>query len=122
MIAHRILVVEDNDDAREMLAELLAVRGHATRTAHDATTALAIAVDFQPTIALLDIGLPITDGYDLAIRLRALSGLEQLHIVAVTGYGQAEDRRRSTAAGIDVHLVKPVDLAALTAAFAIDRG
>ncbi|MDQ3368576.1 MAG: response regulator [Myxococcota bacterium] len=122
MVAHRILVIEDNDDAREMLAELLAVRGYATRTAHDAPTALAIAADFQPTIALLDIGLPITDGYDLAIRLRALAGLDQLHIVAVTGYGRAEDRRRSSAAGIDVHLVKPVDLAALTAAFVTTRG
>ncbi|MBA3395694.1 MAG: response regulator [Deltaproteobacteria bacterium] len=114
---HRILVVEDNDDAREMLADLLSARGYATCAAPDADRALALAVDFQPTIALLDIGLPSTDGYDLARRLREVTGLEELRIVAVTGYGQEADRRRSREAGIDVHLVKPVELAVLTAAF-----
>ncbi len=114
---HRILLVEDNDDAREMLADLLSARGYATCAAADADRALALAIDFQPTIALLDIGLPSSDGYDLARRLRAVTGLAELRIVAVTGYGQEADRRRSREAGIDVHLVKPVELSVLTAAF-----
>lgn len=115
--AGRILVVEDHDDARELLADLLAMRGYETCAVGDAGAALAVAGEFAPTIAVIDIGLPGIDGYDLARRLRAVPGLAELRIVAVTGYGNESDRRRSAAAGIDVHLLKPVDLAALTAAF-----
>ena len=89
-------------------------RGYATRVAHDGPAALLAAVEFRPHTALLDIGLPVMDGFELGRRLRA-EFHERLHLVAVTGYGQDADRQRSRDAGFDVHLVKPIGLSALTA-------
>jgi CheY-like chemotaxis protein len=104
----RILVVDDNADAARLLADSLSVLGHGTRVAHDGPVALRIAEEYRPDAALVDIGLPVMDGYELARRLRALPGLERVCLIAVTGYGQSEDRARSREAGFDAHLVKPV--------------
>jgi signal transduction histidine kinase len=109
----RVLVVDDNQDAAQSLACLLELEGHEVRTAHDGTAALETARAFPPDVVLLDIGLPGLDGYQVARRLRELLGLEQALLVAVTGYGQEEDRRRAEEAGFDHHLAKPVDLEAL---------
>jgi CheY-like chemotaxis protein len=106
----RVLVVDDNADAAELLAEVLQTRGHATRVAYDAISALAMAARFAPEVALLDLGLPEMDGYELARRIRALPGSGGLRLIALTGYGQSNDRRRSSEAGFDDHLVKPVDI------------
>ena len=114
----RILVVDDNVDAAQMLAEVLGQKGYETRTAYDPPAALRIASDFMPDVALLDIGLPVMDGYELAAHLRALPGLGGVKLIALTGYGQASDRQRTRDAGFHHHLVKPVDLDALEAAVA----
>jgi signal transduction histidine kinase/ActR/RegA family two-component response regulator len=111
----RILVVDDNEDGAEMLAEALTGKGYDTRVAHDAPTALRIAAEFAPNVAFLDIGLPVMDGYELAVHLREIPGLATLRLVAVTGYGQASDRQRTREAGFHHHLVKPVDMDALDA-------
>jgi CheY-like chemotaxis protein len=115
----RALVVDDNQDAAEMLSEALAMKGYETRVAHDGPAALRICEQFRPAIALLDIGLPVMDGYELAGRLRKISGMKQLRLIAVTGYGQEADRQRSRAAGFDQRLVKPIDLEALGSALAL---
>jgi PAS domain S-box-containing protein len=109
-LATRVLIVDDNADALEMLAEMLRFQGYQTYAATDADSALALAREVQPTIALLDIGLPIIDGYELGHRLRAIPGLQDIELIAVTGYGQPSDHARSTAAGFVAHLVKPVDI------------
>lgn len=106
--ARRILVVDDNSDAAETTALLLASAGHDVRVAQDGSQALALAMEFSPEIVFLDIGLPRMDGYEVARRLRQLAGLQQILLIAVTGYGRDEDRRRSEAAGFNYHLVKPV--------------
>jgi len=113
--AARILVVDDNEDGAEMLAAVLAGKGYDTRVAHDAPTALRVAAEFSPDIAFLDIGLPVMDGYELASHLRELPGLAGVRLIALTGYGQESDRRRTRAAGFHHHLVKPVDIAAIEA-------
>jgi CheY-like chemotaxis protein len=106
----RILIVDDNLDAAESLAICLELKGHRTRRAGDGESALAIAAEFQPQTAILDIGLPGMDGYELARCLRAQtrSGPTPL-LVAVTGWGAEEDRQRAQDAGFDLHLVKPID-------------
>jgi signal transduction histidine kinase/DNA-binding response OmpR family regulator len=109
----RILVVDDNRDAAELLADALGARGHETRVAFDAPGALQIAGDFAPELALLDIGLPVMDGYELGRRLREIHGCELTRLVAVTGYGHDNDRALSRDAGFDVHLVKPINLRGL---------
>lgn len=112
----RVLVVDDNADAAESLAMLLDLQGHTTRVALSGQEALEAVTEFRPDVALLDLGLPKLDGYELAARLRALPQLRGLRLVALTGYGRSEDRQRTRAAGFDDHLVKPVDLATLTRA------
>jgi signal transduction histidine kinase/DNA-binding response OmpR family regulator len=110
----RVLIVDDNEDAALMLAEFLVELGHEVRTAHDGPSAIEVAGGFRPTICLVDIGLPVMDGYEVARRLRQLEQLpDNIHLVALTGYGQETDRRRSREAGFDGHLVKPVDLEVL---------
>jgi signal transduction histidine kinase/GAF domain-containing protein len=106
---HHILVVDDNEDAAELLAYALEAIGHVTATAADGTSALLAFQDFPADVAILDIGLPLMDGYELAARLRTLD--PELHLIALTGYGQASDRERALRAGFNRHLVKPVDLA-----------
>jgi CheY-like chemotaxis protein len=107
--AGRVLVVDDNRDAAEGLGDLLTDLGYVTQVSFDGPSALAAAPDFTPQVALVDIGLPVMDGYEVARRLRKLPGMAKLRLVAVTGYGQPSDRERSQAAGFDEHLVKPVD-------------
>jgi signal transduction histidine kinase/ActR/RegA family two-component response regulator len=109
----RVLVVDDNVDAAELLAALLTSMGYEPAVANDAKLALTIAADFRPDVALLDIGLPIIDGYHLAEQLRLVPSCANTLLVAVTGYGQPEDRQRSTRAGFAHHLVKPVPIDAL---------
>ena len=108
--APRILIVDDNVDAADTLSDALTDAGFATMIAHDGPDALRIAEDFRPLLAVLDIGLPVMDGYELAGRLRALPTLGTLRLVALTGYGRPEDRARASAAGFDEHLVKPITL------------
>ncbi|HVR98064.1 MAG TPA: ATP-binding protein [Thermoanaerobaculia bacterium] len=108
--SRRILVVDDNVDSAESLALLLQLYGHQARLAHDGVTGLEEARSFLPDVVLLDIGLPRLDGYSVARRLRQEPGLDHVTLIAMTGYGQEEDRRRSKDAGFDHHLVKPVDL------------
>ncbi|HTV00668.1 MAG TPA: ATP-binding protein, partial [Luteitalea sp.] len=112
-VPHRVLVVDDNEDGAAMLAAILTARGHVVAVAHDAPTALERAAEFRPDVALLDIGLPVMDGHELAVKIRQIPGLADVRLVALTGYGQPGDRARSRAAGFDAHLVKPVDLAAI---------
>src|SRR5262249_23133689 len=109
----RILLVDDNVDAAESLSMLLGLQGHEVRVAHDGQTALRAAEEFQPEVVLLDIGLPRMDGNEVARRLRERPESAGMLLVALTGYGQDEDRRRSQEAGFNAHLLKPVDLAAL---------
>jgi PAS domain S-box-containing protein len=106
----RVLIVDDNADSAETLAILLRRFGHEVRTAADGASALELARREPPDVALLDIGLPIMDGLELARRMREDLGLTRAYLIALTGYGQEEDRRKSRAAGFDAHLVKPVDL------------
>ena len=109
----RILVVDDNEDAADLLAGLLRAWGHVVEVAYDGPSALKLLEGFTPRLALLDIGLPAMDGYELARRLRAQPKLGELGLVAVTGYGQAKDREAASEAGFDAHIVKPVDSARL---------
>ena len=107
--ALRVLVVDDNRDAAVSLAMLVEVWGHTVHTACDGPGALAEARIFRPNVVLLDIGLPGMDGYEVARRLRGPDCSANVLLVAVTGYGQDEDRRRSQEAGFALHLVKPVE-------------
>jgi signal transduction histidine kinase len=105
----RILVADDNIDAADSLAMSLKLRGHEVEIAHDGRRALEIAAILHPQIALLDVGMPELNGYDLARRIRAHSWGRHMKLVAVTGWGQDEDRRQALAAGFDEHLTKPID-------------
>jgi CheY-like chemotaxis protein len=108
----RILVVDDEPDAAESMAVLLRVGGHDVRTAHDGRAAVELALALRPEVVLLDIGLPYRNGYDACRAIRD-GGLHDALVVALTGYGQEEDRDASRAAGFDAHLVKPADPAKL---------
>jgi PAS domain S-box-containing protein len=118
----RVLVVEDNVDAAESVATLLRLFGHEVRTVYDGPSALEAARAFRPEVVVLDIGLPGMNGYEVARRLRAEPELQPVRIVALTGYGQSEDRRRAQEAGFDQHMTKPVDPAALRAFIAASMG
>jgi CheY-like chemotaxis protein len=110
-VSLRILITDDNRDAAESMAMLLRMSGHEVRTAVDGPATLNLARSFRPQAIFLDIGLPRgMDGYEVARRLRRQEGLERVLLVAMTGYGQDEDRERSKLAGFDYHLVKPADL------------
>jgi DNA-binding response OmpR family regulator len=104
----RVLVVDDNEDAADSLAMLLTVRGDEVRIAYDGAQAVAAESDFRPEVVLLDIGLPKLSGYDVARSIRSARGGEVL-IIAITGWGQEEDRARARDAGFDHHFTKPVD-------------
>ena len=111
--ARSILIVEDNADARDALRVLLELEGHAVEAVEEGQQALELARAKDPDIALVDIGLPGIDGYEIARRVRARDARRPV-LIALTGYGQPEDRRRATEAGFDEMLVKPVDPTALT--------
>jgi CheY-like chemotaxis protein len=108
----RILIVDDNVDAANVLQELLQASGHEVRVVHDGPQAIEAENEFRPDIVLLDIGLPGINGYEVARRLRTRKG-RSMRIIAVTGWGQEPDKARSREAGFDLHLVKPVDEAVL---------
>ncbi len=110
----RILIVDDNVDSADSLAALLELDGHETQAVYTARSALERVVTFRPDVMLLDIGLPEIDGYEVARRIRGQASLNSVRLVALTGYGQADDVRRAQEAGFDDHLVKPVDFAVLT--------
>jgi signal transduction histidine kinase len=113
-----VLLIEDNDDGREMMATMLGSHGHPVLQAHDGLEGVKLAFAELPDVALVDIGLPGIDGYEVARRLRKDARTRGIRLIAVTGYGLAEDQRRVLEAGFDLHMVKPVDPAALLARLA----
>jgi CheY-like chemotaxis protein len=104
-----VLVVDDNTDSAESLALLLEMSGHRSRIAHDGPSALRTAESFAPDVMLLDIGLPDMNGYEVARLVRTHPVLRDVFLVAVTGWGSETDKSSAHAAGIDVHLTKPID-------------
>ena len=105
----RVLIADDNRDAADSLALLLELSGHEVRVAHLGQTALSLAQTFRPDVALLDIGMPDLSGYEVARALRQEPWATDLQLIALTGWGQDDDRRRALEAGFDHHLTKPVD-------------
>ena len=114
---HRVLVVDDYVDSAESMAVLLQAEGHEVRIAHEGMTAIKMAPDFKPSLVFLDIGLPGMNGFEVARSLRAMPETKDCVLVAMTGYGQAEDHQRSLESGFDRHFVKPVDPLALQELF-----
>jgi PAS domain S-box-containing protein len=110
----RLLIVDDNSDAAETLAALLEIAGHITRVANDGNQAIALATQFQPDVIFLDIGMPGMSGYDVAKVLRNTPGLEQVLLVALTGWGTEKDRALTKEAGFDEHLTKPASIASVS--------
>ena len=110
VVGRRVLIVDDNVDAARLMADALQAVGHETRVAFDGPEALDVATDFEPDAALLDLGLPLMDGYELAGLLITSQTGRRPVLVAVTGYGQVSDQEKSRAAGFDAHVVKPVDI------------
>src|SRR5262249_10386231 len=110
---YRLLVVDDNQDAANSLAMLLRLQGHEVRVAYSGLAALEMTTAYAPDTVFLDIGMPGMDGYEVARRLRQQPGLESVVVAALTGWGQHEDRRRTTEAGFNFHLVKPPEPKAL---------
>jgi CheY-like chemotaxis protein len=113
LTSRRVLVVDDNSDAAESLAMMLTLMGNEVRTARDGLEGVAAAAEFGPDVILLDIGMPRLNGYDACRRIREQPAGKGAVIIALTGWGQEEDKRRSQEAGFDGHLVKPVEPAAL---------
>ena len=111
---HRVLVVDDNQDAADSLATILGILGHEVRAAHDGVAGVAAAAEFRPDVVLMDLGMARLNGYEAARRIRAEPWGRRPFLVALSGWGADEDRRRTRDAGFDRHLVKPVDLDALT--------
>ena len=111
-----VLLIEDNDDGREMMATMLDVYGYPVLQSADGLDGVELATAHLPNVALVDIGLPGIDGYEVARRLRANPATSAMRLIALTGYGLAEDQRRVLEAGFDMHLVKPVDIAQLLGA------
>jgi DNA-binding response OmpR family regulator len=102
-------VADDNRDAASSLAMFLELMGHEVRVAHDGERAVQLAEEFRPQTILLDLGMPGMDGYDACRRIRSAAWGKDMRLIAITGWGQDDDRRKSANAGFDVHLVKPVD-------------
>ncbi len=114
----RILIVDDNKDSAQSLAMMLRLRGAEVSTAYDGLEAVQRAEQFQPNVILLDIGMPKLNGYDAARRIRAQPWANGTVLIAMTGWGQEEDKRRAEEAGFDHHLTKPIEPAALEKALA----
>jgi PAS domain S-box-containing protein len=117
----RILVVDDNIDGAESLSMVLKLKGHQVDTAYDGSNALAAVERLKPEVVLLDIGLPEMSGYDVAKRIRGMPFGDEVQLIALTGWGQEEDKERSRAAGFDAHLTKPVELERLAKLLAEER-
>jgi CheY-like chemotaxis protein len=109
--SRRILLVDDNDDARELMAIVLEMHGHKVAMAADGAAGLVRAQDFMPDIVFLDLGMPVMDGYETAVALRCLAGLETVWIVALSGWSDQATLARTHAAGFDYHLTKPANFA-----------
>lgn len=109
----RVFIVDDNEDSAILMAEALEARGHVTTTAFDAATALKLVSRFLPDVILLDIGLPIVNGFELAQKLRQMPELGPVRLFAVTGYSEESYRKRSMGCGFDQHITKPIELEAL---------
>lgn len=110
----KVLIVEDNQDARTMLRMMLTLAfGHTVYEAENGASAIQLALDKRPDVALVDLGLPDLDGHEVARRIRAVLDTREILLVALTGYGMAEDFARTRQAGFDIHLVKPVDCSEL---------
>ena len=105
----RIVVADDNEDSAESFAMLLSFSGHEVRIVHDGASALDAVRDFRPDVAFLDIGMPGLTGYEVAQAVRAEPWGREVQLIAVTGWGQPDDRARARTAGFDWHLVKPID-------------
>ncbi len=120
VIPRRVLLVEDHDDSRAGLRNLLELNGHQVAEATDGGQALTTSLTFRPEVALIDIGLPGMDGYELARQIRATADGRQVLLVALTGYGQPEDRERARQAGFDAHLLKPIKADRLAQVLCID--
>jgi CheY-like chemotaxis protein/anti-sigma regulatory factor (Ser/Thr protein kinase) len=116
--SQRILVVDDNRDAADSLGALLRVLGADVRIVHDGAAALDAFAEFHPSVTLLDLGMPGIDGYEVARRIRARPDARRAALIALTGWGQERDRRRTSEAGFDCHLIKPVDIDTVAAALA----
>ena len=116
----RVLVVDDNVDAATMLAALIRQLGHEVQIVHDGSAALEAAEGYRPEVILLDIGMPGMNGFEVARRLRELGRIPAVRIVAVTGWGKPEDRKRSREAGFDMHLMKPVELSEIQRALLLN--
>jgi CheY-like chemotaxis protein len=108
-LSRTVLIADDNEDAAQTLALLLEMSGHRVMVAHDGEQAVARFDEFRPEFALLDIGMPKLDGYEVARRLRQRAGERRLTLVAATGWGQESDKARAVAAGFDAHFTKPID-------------
>jgi CheY-like chemotaxis protein len=109
----RILVVDDDEDLAHLLAKVLVTRNYEVRTARDSATAMDAVAEFRPEVALIDIGLPTMDGYELARELRKLLPVEACRLIALTGYSEEGEKEKARAAGFEEHLLKPVNLATL---------
>jgi len=105
----RIVVADDNEDSAQSFAMLLSFSGHEVRIAHDGEQALDTMRNFRPDVAFLDIGMPLLSGYEVAEAVRAEPWGREMKLIAVTGWGQADDKQRARTAGFDQHLVKPID-------------
>jgi CheY-like chemotaxis protein len=112
-VRRRILVVDDNIDSAESMVMMLELAGHDVAMAHDGEQAVALAKEFQPEIAFLDLGMPVLNGYEAARSIREQPWGRQMMLVALTGWGQQDDRRRTREAGFDAHIVKPIDFDSL---------
>jgi CheY-like chemotaxis protein len=108
-----VVLVEDNEDMRESMKELLIGLGHTVHTATDGKSGAELILRIEPDVAIVDLGLPVFDGYQVAAQVRSRLGRERVRLVAMTGYGQDSDRARTREAGFDTHLVKPADLSAV---------
>ena len=118
MSSRRVLVVDDNEDAGASLVMLLQIAGHETSMAHDGLAAMEAMELLRPDLVLLDIGLPVLNGYEVCRRVRQQPWGKEIKVIALTGWGQEKDRKESREAGFDGHLVKPVDYGALTSLLA----
>ena len=105
----RIVVADDNEDSAQSFAMLLSFTGHEVRIAHDGEQALDTMRNFRPDVAFLDIGMPLLSGYEVAEAVRAEPWGREMKLIAVTGWGQPDDKQRARTAGFDQHLVKPID-------------
>jgi CheY-like chemotaxis protein len=117
-----VLIVDDQQDTAELVAMVLGEHGHEVKVAHDGETALSLALEFRPQIALLDIGLPVMDGLQLAAAMRATPELAACRLIAISGYCTEHDRARSRSAGFEQHLAKPLGIEALLLAISSFEG